>query len=128
MESILKIITTVRHRPNVYLSLYATTSHCHCTDKGLSYLTRIFRKTDVLKLTKLQAITSKGLKTIATRSLKCVDLSESNKITDDGMIEFVHNCSNIEILTLCELGKLTDKSLTQVAKTLREKLVSCSDT
>ena len=44
------------------------------------------------------------------------------------MIEFVHNCSNIEILTLCELGKLTDKSLTQVAKTLREKLVSCSDT
>ncbi len=105
-----------------------TTPHvCYSTDKGLSCLTRILRKTEVLELTKLRELTNKGLKSIASRSLTFVNLSESVKVSDDGLIQLVRSCPNIEKLSLCELDKLTDKSLTQVAKILGDKLVSYSN-
>lgn len=100
---------------------------CYCADKGLSCLKRILRKTEVLQLKKLKAITSKGLKSITSRTLRYVNLSESVKICDEGLMEMVSNCPNIDRLNVCELDRLTDKSLTHVAKTLGNNLVSCLD-
>ncbi|XP_064381962.1 F-box/LRR-repeat protein 7-like isoform X2 [Halichondria panicea] len=88
------------------------------TDRGISCLTRILRKTEVLKLKRLHQITSKGLKSIVSRSLKYINLSESNGISDEGIIDLVHNCPNIEKLSVFELHKLSDVSLTQVAAIL----------
>ena len=99
-------------------------THTHTSDKGITSLTRVLRKTEVLKLKKLKRITSEGLKSIATRSLKYINLSESTGITDTGIFSLVNNCPNIERLSVCELHKLTDASLTRVAAVLRDKLVS----
>ena len=78
----------------------------------------------MLKLKKLKRITSEGLKSIATRSLKYINISESTGITDTGVLSLVNSCPNIERLSVCELHKLTDDSLTKVAATLKDKLVS----
>ena len=99
------------------------TRHCH-TDRGISSLIRVLRKTEVLKLKRLHQITSKGLKSIVSRSLKDINLSESNGISDEGIIALVHNCPNIERLSVFELYKLSDVSLTQVAAVLGDTLVS----
>ena len=82
----------------------------------------------MLKLKKLKRVTSEGLKSIATRSLKYVNLSESAGITDAGVLSLVNSCPNIERLSVCELNKLTDDSLTRVAAALRDKLVSLMNT
>ena len=93
-------------------------------DKGIASLNRILRKTEVLKLKKLRQITSEGVKSIISRSLQHVNLRESTRIADHGIIALVKNCPNIKKLNVCDLHKLSDNSLIQVAVTLGEKLVS----
>ncbi len=119
-------VSLVKFGPNCTLqtiTFISHTRHCH-TDRGISSLIRVLRKTEVLKLKRLHQITSKGLKSIVSRSLKDINLSESNGISDEGIIALVHNCPNIERLSVFELYKLSDVSLTQVAAVLGDTLVS----
>ncbi len=46
------------------------------------------------------------------------------QMSDEGIIALVHNCPNIERLSVFELYKLSDVSLTQVAAVLGDTLVS----
>ena len=98
-------------------------SFLHHTDRGIISLARILRKTETLKLKKLRQITGDGLKSIASRSIKYVNLNQSTGICDTGIISLVNNCPNIERLSVCELHKVSDVSLTHVAVALKDKLV-----
>jgi len=92
-------------------------------DKGIVSVARILHNTETLKLRKLKQITSEGVKSIASKALKSVNLRQCSAITNHGIIALVRNCPNIEKLNLSELHKLTDAAFIQIAEALQDKLV-----
>ena len=92
-------------------------------DKGIVSVARILHNTETLKLRKLKQITSEGVKSIASKALKSVNLRQCSAITNHGIIALVRNCPNIERLNLLELHKLTDAAFIQIAEALQDKLV-----
>lgn len=95
------------------------------TDRGVSSLCRVLRNAGEIKLKKLKQLTGKGLKTIKSRTLVSVNLNYSCNVEDEGIVALVSNCTNIRKLNLCELHKVSDKGLVQIAELLGDKLVRC---
>lgn len=99
----------------------------HVTDKGVSSLCRVLRKAEEMKLKKLKQLTGEGLKTIQSRTLVSVNLNYSSNVEDRGVVALVRNCPNIRKLNLCELHKVSDDGLVQIAELLKGKLVWCHE-
>lgn len=95
------------------------------TDKGVSTLGRVLRKADEVKLKKLKSLTGECFKSFKSRTLVYVNLKCCQNVEDKGIIALVRNCPNIKRLNLCELHKLTNSAIVEVAETLGEKLVRC---
>jgi len=93
------------------------------SDKGVASLGRILRKAEALNLKKLKQLTGVCFKTLKSRTLLSVNLKYCQGIEDGGLIQLVRNCPNIRKLKLCELHKVTDKAIVQLAEMLGEKLV-----
>ena len=92
-------------------------------DRGIISLSKILWDVEELRLRRLKLVTSEGIQSIASKSLKYLNLRRCDGITDAGLIAVIRNCPNIERLNVCELHKLTDSSLVCVAQTLGSKLV-----
>ncbi len=95
----------------------------HVSDKGIASLGRILRTAKVLKLKKLKQLTGEGFKTIKSRTLEVVNLNRCLNVEDRGIKTLVGNCPNIRNIKICELHKVTDSGITQMAKALNERLV-----
>ena len=109
-----------------HLSLDASSSAAtlpHQKDRGVIGLSKILLDVRELKLRRLKHITSEGIQSIASKSLKYLNLRKCDGITDAGLMAVVRNCPNIERLNVCELHKLSDTSVVCVAQTLGSKLV-----
>ena len=87
---------------------------------------RIVRKTEELSLIRLKQLTGEGLKGLASRALRHLDLQESNGILEPGFMALVRNCPNIEKLCLTEVHKLGDAAFACIAEVLGSKLVSAN--
>ena len=94
------------------------------SDKGIAAIGRVLRTVRVMKLKKLKQLTGEGFKAILSRTLEVVNLTRCLNIEDSGFKALVKNCPNIRKVKMCELHKVTDGGLIQMAKLLNERLVS----
>ena len=101
-----------------------TIQNCpNVSDKGISSLGRVLRKVVEIKFKKLKLVNGKGLKAIKSQTVSVVNLKYCQNIEESGVVALVQNCPNIRKLSLCEVHKLTDRALVQIAETLNANLV-----
>ncbi|KAL5471143.1 hypothetical protein EMCRGX_G029226 [Ephydatia muelleri] len=118
-DKLLEVLSQSGCRPT-----HVTIHECpSVTNKGVIGLSKILLDVRELKLRRLKHITSEGIQSIASKSLKYLNLRKCDGITDAGLMAVVRNCPNIERLNVCELHKLSDTSVVCVAQTLGSKLV-----
>lgn len=93
------------------------------SDKGIAAIGRVLRTAKVMKLKKLKQLTGEGFKTILSRTLEVVNLRRCLNIENSGFKTLVKNCPNIKKLKMCELHKVSDSGIIEMAKVLNERLV-----
>ena len=95
-------------------------------DKGIEALGKVtlLIKVKTLTLSELKGVTGEGIKNVGSRSITELNLSDCNKLGDEGVINIVQRCVNVEVLNLSSVYKLTDNAVVCVAETLGETLVN----
>lgn len=81
-------------------------------------------KVKSLTLSELKGLTGEGIKSVGSRSITELDLSECSRLKDEGVMSIVQRCVNVEVLDLSSVHKLTDSAIVCTAETLGESLVS----
>ena len=81
-------------------------------------------KVKTLTLSGLKGVTGEGIKNVGSRSITELDLSDCNKLKDEGVTSIIQRSVNIEVLNLDSVHKLTDATIVYIAEMLGETLVS----